>query len=316
MQIWTDIEDFTGAHPVITIGIFDGVHLGHRAILERLKQKAEQLKGESVVLTLWPHPRMVLPGNKTELKLLTSLEEKSELLDRNGIDHLLVMPFDLEFSMLTAHEFIAEILVKQCRIEHLVVGYNHRFGHDRQGNLKELRSHAKPYGFTIEKLDPYKIDDREVSSSLIRQRIMKGDISGTNVLLGYPYFFQGKVVGGNKIGRTIGFPTANIEPDFEHKLVPREGVYAVRVRFNGKTWPGMLNIGFRPTVDQNKTGRRSIEVHLPGFEGSMYDRHLKVSFVERIRDEMKFRDIDALKEQLQKDKKIIMKILESPDPAL
>ncbi len=315
MQIWPGIKKFNVTHPVITIGIFDGVHLGHQAILQRVKEKAAALNGSSVVLTLWPHPRMVLSGNKKELKLLTSLEEKSGLIRQNGIDHLLVLPFDLEFSMRTAHEFIENILVKQCRISHLVVGFNHRFGHDRQGNLKELKAHAKQYGFTIEKLEPFKLKQKEVSSSLIRDHILKGDISAANQLLGYPYFFQGKVVGGNKVGRTIGFPTANIQPEFDLKLIPMEGVYAVRVRFNGKIRPGMLNIGFRPTVEDNAERRRSIEVHIPGFEGSMYDQHLKVSFVERIRDEMKFRDVRVLKEQLQKDRKIIMKILGSPDHA-
>jgi riboflavin kinase/FMN adenylyltransferase len=309
MKIHEDISLFSVNKPVLTVGIFDGVHLGHRFLLERLKEKAEQLGGESVVLTLWPHPRMVLNQEGNHFKLLNTLEEKKELLAGVGLDHLVIFPFTTEFSRLSSCDFIREILVEKCRISHLVVGYNHRFGRDREGNFEKLRDCATRFGFGIEQMDAFQSESREISSTGIRDLLLRGDIRGANHLLGYRYGFSGNVVGGSRLGTSMGFPTANITPDEDYKLLPADGVYAVYVELRGSYYRGMMNMGSRPTVNDDP-GRKTIEVHLFDFKRDIYSEKIRVAYMARLRDERKFRDIDALKAQLERDREKALRIFD------
>jgi riboflavin kinase/FMN adenylyltransferase len=312
MTTYRNIEDFSGNNPVVTVGIFDGVHLGHRFIIERLKQAAERLGGESTLVTLWPHPRMVLNKADNDFRLLNTLEEKTGILEEEGIDHLVVIPFTTPFSRLSSCDFIREYLVEKIGIRHLVVGYNHRFGRDREGNFEKLSECAGKFRFGIEKVPPLELDAGEVSSSRIRECIENGNIKGANHLLGSEYFLSGKVVGGSRLGTSIGFPTANITPGDEAKLLPCNGVYAVRAKLENTTYPGMLNIGTRPTVNDDP-GKRTIEVHLLDFAGNIYSEQIVVRFIGRLRDEYRFTSTDALREQLVRDRQKTRELLGGGD---
>jgi riboflavin kinase/FMN adenylyltransferase len=301
MKIHEDISFFTARNPVLTVGIFDGVHQGHRFLLERLKERAGQLGGESVVLTLWPHPRLVMNQKGDPFKLLNTMEEKKDLLARAGMDHLVILPFTTEFSRLSSCDFIREILVEKCRISHLVVGYNHRFGRDREGNFEKLRDCATGFGFGIEQMKAFQTESVEISSTGIRDLLLKGDVRWANRLLGYRYGFSGNVVGGSRLGSSMGFPTANITPDEDYKLLPAGGVYAVYVELKGSHYRGMMNMGSRPTVNDDPE-RKTIEVHLFDFERDIYSEKIRVTYVARLRDEQKFGGIDALKAQLARDR--------------
>ena len=307
MKILNDITKFTPSNTVVTIGIFDGVHLGHVEILKRIKTLAAASMGESVVVTLWPHPRFVLQPGNTELKLLTSLDEKIGLIEKQEIDNLVILPFTLELANITYDRFVTDFLVNRLGARHVVVGFNHHFGKDRKGTFENLQKSAREHGIKSERLDPVIVGDTRISSSGIRHMIEEGRITAANEALGYPYFINGKVVKGNQLGRTLGFPTANIQLIEPDKLLPRNGVYAVRVRVTGRDLQGMLNIGIRPTISQ-QDHTRTVEVNLFDFDGDIYDQPITVMFLEWLRIEKKFDSLLELKEQLAIDKEEISKL--------
>ncbi len=296
-----DIETFSARNPVVTVGIFDGVHLGHRFILKKLREAAGRLDGEAALVTLWPHPRTILDTAGDGFKLLNTLEEKTGMLEEEGLNHMVVIPFTRDFSRLSSCDFIREYLVQRIGIRHLVVGYNHRFGRDREGGFDQLKKCAQEFGFGIERVPPLEAEAGKVSSSNIRNLLQAGDIAKANLLLGWNYALSGDVAGGSKLGRSIGFPTANITPEEAFKLVPADGVYAVLARLGDRTYRGMLNIGSRPTVN-SEPRKKTIEVHLFDFTGNLYTEKIQVRFIARLRDEQKFRDIHALRDQLVRDR--------------
>ncbi len=307
MIIHTDIHNLKINNPVLTIGVFDGVHQGHFKVLDRLKEIAKEKKGESVVLTLWPHPRIILDKDIDSLRLLNNIEEKKHLLSKTGIDHLIVVPFTKEFAGLSACEFIEEYLVKKIKVNHLVVGYNHQFGKDRKAGFEFLNQCAVQFGFSIEKLDAKLVENDAVSSTKIRNFLTSGNLEIANNYLGYEYFISGHVIEGNQIGRKIGFPTANIKIPEPYKQVPKDGVYAVRVKLSDDSYFGMLNIGSRPTIE-SELRSKNIEVHILDFDQKIYNQTVTVSFVKRIRDEKKFNGLEELTLQLEKDKIEVLRI--------
>lgn len=308
MKIYTDLKDFSATNPVVTIGTFDGVHLGHRKVIRRLQELAQKVNGETVIFTFYPHPRLVLNADNTDLRLINTLEEKKVLLEAAGIDHLVIYPFTKEFSQLSYIEFVEQILVKQLGMKYLVVGYDHRFGHNREGTYEDLKVFADQLNFKIERQDVLNMDAINVSSTKVRTAISEGDIKTANKYLGYRFFIKGDVVDGKKLGRKIGFPTANIDPQESYKLVPKDGVYAVKVDVDDKRYLGMLNIGVRPTVN-NQLDNRSIEVHILGFDKDIYYKNITIHFYQRIRNEQFFGSIDELKAQLAKDKEKVEELL-------
>jgi riboflavin kinase/FMN adenylyltransferase len=308
MKVWTIEDSFSLKRPVSTIGIFDGVHTGHRFILDHLKTKAAEHGGESVVVTLWPHPRIVLQKDLHDFKLLHSLEEKIREMESCGIDHLLVVPFSREIASLSACDFVQDYLVDRLGVEVLLVGYDNRFGKDGKGDPEALQMCADKNKFRIVKLPEFRGDYGNVSSSVIRKSILKGDLKSAGKMLGYPYYLSGIIVEGNHLGRKMGFPTANIHPIDANKLIPLNGVYAIRAELRGAIHKGMLNIGFRPTID-SAMAVKTIEAHLFNVSGDFYEEKIVIHFISRVRDEMKFRGLEALKEQLQKDKDNILRLL-------
>ena len=300
MKIYHGIDDFTKLeNAVVTSGTFDGVHMGHQKILERLKGIAKKFNGETVVITFWPHPRLVLyPDDKT-LKVLNTFEEKAELLKEQGIQHLLRIPFTKEFSQLSSQEFIDAILVQQIGTKKLVIGYDHRFGKNREGSFEQLRLNGPQYGFDVEEISRQDIDEVGVSSTKIRNALNDGDIETASHFLGRPYAISGRVVKGDKLGRVLGFPTANIDIDSHHKLVPAQGIYAVSVNHAHKPYGGMLYIGNRPTVGGTK---RSIEVNIFDFDEDIYGENITINLLAAIRKDAHFVDLEALKAQLKLDK--------------
>jgi riboflavin kinase/FMN adenylyltransferase len=308
MKVWLIDDSFALKRPVATIGIFDGVHMGHRFILDHLKAQAEAHGGETVVVTLWPHPRIVLHKELQEFKLLHTRQEKIREMEGNGIDHLVVVPFDKEIASLTACDFVQKYLVERLGVEVLLLGYDNRFGMDRKGDPDGLRMCAEKNKFRIEKLPEYQSSYGTVSSSNIRDSILKGDLESAANMLGYHYYVSGTIVEGNHIGRKMGFPTANIHPLDPNKLIPMNGVYAIRVELRGETYKGMLNIGFRPTID-SAMAVKTVEAHLFDASGDFYDEEVVIHFVKRVRDEMRFSGLEALKQQLQKDKITVQKLL-------
>jgi len=287
---------------VITTGAFDGVHCGHLEIINRMKQIAQKVNGETIIITFHPHPRKVISSIPGEIKQLTSLEERIHLLEKVGIDHLVVVNFNYAFSNLTAPQYIKEFLADHFHPHTILVGYDHRFGNGRTGNFELLEKMGATLGFRTEQMNEIWKEGVVVSSTQIRNYIQEHDIEKANALLGYPYPFEGFVVRGNQIGRTIGFPTANLHINNEEKLIPSNGVYAVKVKgacLDNKTYQGMMNIGIRPTVDGQK---KVIEVHILDFDKDIYEQNLTVEVYEYIRGEVKFENLEALKEQLAKDK--------------
>ncbi len=301
-------ENITLNRPVVTIGIFDGVHTGHSFILDQLKNQALKHGGEAVVVTLWPHPKIVLNQGLQSFKLLHTREEKIRELEKIGIDELIIIPFNKEIASLTACEFTQKFLVDILGVEVLLVGYDNRFGSDRKGDPEGLAKCASLNKFIIEKLPEFKSELGRVSSTSIREFILKGDLEQASTRLGYQYYLAGTIVEGNHIGRQIGFPTANVHPLDPYKLIPMNGVYAVRTELKGRTHNGMLNIGFRPTID-SASAVKTIEAHLFDVSGDFYGEQVVIHFVKRTRDEMKFCGIDELKIQLEKDKADIRNML-------
>jgi len=301
-------ENILLKHPVATIGIFDGVHSGHRFILDQLNQHAASHGGESVVVTLWPHPRLILNRDLNNFKLLHTREEKIRELEQSGIDHLVIIPFNKEIASFTACEFVQNYLVDRMGIEVLLLGYDNRFGRDRKGDPEGLALCASRNNFRIEKLPEFLDKQGRVSSTLIRDAILMGELQQAEKMLGYHYYLSGTIVEGNHIGRQMGFPTANIHPIDAYKLIPMNGVYAIRAELRGVVYRGMLNIGFRPTIDSS-AAVKTIEAHLFDVSGDFYDEQVVIHFVKRVRDEMKFSGLEALKQQLERDKRNIQKIL-------
>lgn len=304
MKVYTDIDQFKKVNnPIVTIGTFDGVHIGHQQIIQRIKEIAKKVNGETVILTFFPHPRMIL--NSDDLKLLTTQEEKIELLKKEGIDHLIIYPFTEAFSKLTYIEFVRNILVEKIGTKKLVIGYDHHFGRNREGSFKHLKEFGIQYEFEVEEIPAQDIDNINISSTKIRKAILEGDIETANLYLGHSYSLRGEVVEGDKIGRVIGFPTANIQVKEHYKLIPANGVYAVDVLYNEQLFKGMLNIGIRPTLHNNQ---QTIEVNIFNFDKSIYGQKLILFFKRRIRNEEKFENIEALKKQLVKDKQTAIAI--------
>lgn len=299
-----DLQPISNA--VVTSGTFDGVHRGHQTILARLTEAARDIHGESVLITYWPHPRTVVSNDSQNLKLLTTLDEKIDLLDRAGVAHLVVIPFTRSFSQLTSEEYIQQILIEKIGTRKLVIGYDHRFGRDREGGFDYIRAHQAEYGFEVEEIPRQDIEAVGVSSSKIRTALSEGNIRTANRFLGRSYTLTGTIVKGQQLGRTIGFPTANMQVDDPLKLVPANGVYAVDVLYAGQTFGGMLNIGFRPTVAG--TGQ-TIETYIFDFSKDIYGEHMTLRFREFLRPEQKFDGLPALVAQLKQDEESARVIL-------
>jgi riboflavin kinase/FMN adenylyltransferase len=292
--------------PVITIGTFDGVHLGHYAILEKVRQHANHIGGESILLTFEPHPRKLIFPDQP-IKILTPLDKKIELVGNAGIRHVVVVPFTKDFACLSAREYVTDFLVSLFHPAAIVIGYDHHFGNDRKGNIDLLKELQGDYGFEVVEIPAQLIEDATVSSTKIRNAITAGHVGEASSMLGRYYTLAGRVVKGAQIGRTIGYPTANIVPHDAEQIIPGNGVYAVNVLHEGSAYPAMLNIGYRPTVSSEKV--LHIEAHLFDFSGNLYDADIEISFVQRLRDEQKFGSLDELKAQLGKDEDAARSIL-------
>ncbi len=307
MKIYQCISDFKDIpHPVVTIGTFDGVHLGHQSIFKKMKEEASRIGGQTVVITFFPHPRLVLYQDSTQLKFINTQEKKIERLEKSGIDHLIIIPFTKEFSKNSSEEFISNYVVKYVHPEMIIIGYDHHFGKNREGNISLLNKIKEKYHFQVSQVEPYYVDDKPVSSTRIRTLLHHGAVKEANQLLGYEYAITGKVVHGYGIGHNLGFPTANIEIPNEYKLIAANGVYACRVLINGQMYKGMGNIGVRPTIDH---GNLTIEVNIFDFNQDIYNKSIMIQFVDRLRDEKKFDNLAALKAQLEIDKKSSLQIL-------
>lgn len=306
MKIFHSINEFhSDKKTIVTLGTFDGVHIGHTEILKKLTQNTHDGEFESTVLTFFPHPRTVLQV-KSDLKLLNTINEKISLLENIGIENLIIHPFDEKFADLSAEEFAKTILVDQLQVQKIIIGYDHRFGKNRTADINDLITFGTQYGFEVEQISAKEIDAISISSTKIRNALELGDIDLANQYLGYSYFLSGTVVKGKQLGRTIGFPTANIELDEDYKLVPKNGVYIVCAKIDDKLVNGMMNIGFNPTVEgKNKT----IEVHLFDFNSDLYNHKIKISIIHPIRSEQKFESVAVLKQQLIKDKEFSIQYL-------
>jgi riboflavin kinase/FMN adenylyltransferase len=291
---------------VVTIGSFDGVHVGHQSILKKIISYSKSNNYESLVLTFFPHPRMVLQGDDT-IKLLNTIEEKSKLFSNIGLNNLIIHPFDKEFSRLTAEEFVKNILVEKLNVQKIIIGHDHRFGRNRSANIEDLIAFGEKYNFEVEQISAQEISEISVSSTKIRKFLSEGEVETSNKFLGYPYFITGKVVKGNQIGRTINFPTANIEIAEGYKLIPKNGVYIVSCNIENVNYFGMANIGKNPTVSGLE---QKIEVHLFNFSKDIYNLEIEINFHHRIRDEIKFDSLEGLKKQLSKDKQYSKNFIE------
>tara|TARA_R110001592_G_scaffold2588_9_gene15015 strand:- start:5698 stop:6624 length:927 start_codon:yes stop_codon:yes gene_type:complete len=294
-----NISKYKEEYPtVITIGTFDGVHIGHLKILNKIINHAKSTELKSSVLTFFPHPRMVLQKD-TDIKLLNTIDEKVSILERLGLDVLIIHPFTKEFSRLTATEFVRDILVNTLNIKKVIIGYDHRFGRNRNANITDLIAFGNALDFTVDEIPAQEIDDVSVSSTKIRKALEDGDIDTANSYLGYEYMLTGTIVRGKGIGKQLGYPTANLSIAENYKLIPKNGAYIVKSTLDGKIVYGMMNIGFNPTV--NGTAK-SIEINFFDFDADLYDKKIQVDILARLRDEHKFESIDALKAQLVKDK--------------
>ena len=303
MKVHYDIQTLPAfRNAVITIGTFDGLHNGHRKIIDLMLQEADSVKGETVIITFDPHPRQVVGKENNPVFLLNTLDEKIFLLQNSGIDHLVVIPFTEVFSSQTAESYIRDFLVNTFKPHTIIIGYDHHFGKDRSGNYKLLEAKAEEYNFVVKEIPVYMLKDVTISSTKIREAILHGDIDTARNFLGYDYFFTGKVIAGNKLGRTIGYPTANIEIEDNQKLIPGNGVYAVLIKINSlkiKDYSGMMNIGIRPTINGVM---RVIEVNIFDFDEDIYGEMISITLKKHLRSEIKFNGLDALKEQLAIDK--------------
>jgi riboflavin kinase/FMN adenylyltransferase len=308
MIIHQGYRNLNFVNPVVTMGIFDGVHLGHRFLLDCLVSRAGEVSGEAVVITFQPHPRLVLGGDTEGLSFLSTMEEKKLFLEKNGIDHLVVIRFTRSFSRIKAYDFVEKILVGEIGTRYLIIGHDHHFGHQGEGDYNTIENCAVSSGFMVEQVEGFKTSEGTISSSMIREALLQGKIEEANKWLGYSYSLPGEVVAGKKIGRKIGYPTANIKPVDKFKLIPGNGVYAVEAQIDNRNWLGMLSIGKNPTV--NKTSaERSIEVNIFNFSDNIYDKKIKIMFRYRLRDEKKFNSTAELARQMEKDRERAIRML-------
>lgn len=299
LKIFHSIKDFSSSKKtILTLGTFDGVHIGHKKILEKVIQNTLDEKYESLVLTFFPHPRMILQ-ERSEIKLLNTISEKVSLLEKLGIQNLVIHPFDETFSRLTAEEFVKTVLVEKFEIHKIIIGYDHRFGRNRTADINNLIEFGEKYNFEVEQISAQEINAISVSSTKIRNAIQEGNMLLANKYLGYDYFLSGLVTKGKQLGRTIGFPTANLKIEEDYKLIPLKGVYIVSSQINGQKVYGMMNIGLNPTVGGEHL---SVEIHYLNFDADLYDQKIAVSILKRIRGEEKFDSLVLLKEQIEKDK--------------
>ena len=306
MKIYRSIEDYDeDKRSVVTIGTFDGIHLGHQEILSRLIKSSKNKDLNSVVLTFFPHPRIIL-NKYNEVKMIDTLDEKIIHLNEIGIDSLIIHPFDRNFSLLSANQFIKDFLVDKLKIKHIIIGYDHRFGKGREASVTDLKNYANDYDFTVEEIKAQEIEKITVSSTKIRNSINQGDIKTTEKYLGRYFNLTGKVVKGDGLGKKINYPTANIFIEETYKIIPKDGVYLVETIIKDKLFNGMMNIGHRPTIGKNV---KSIEVHLFNFNEDIYGKVISIKMISKIRDEKKFSSIQALKEQLVKDENYCLKLI-------
>lgn len=307
MKIYNKLIDFQAiGNAVVTTGTFDGVHVGHVKIIKRLVEITKKIGGESVLLTFWPHPRVIVSPSNDDIKLLSTIDEKSEILAKLGIDHLVILPFTREFSELSSEQYIEDILTEGLGTKVLVIGYDHRFGRNREGGIDYLLKHSDRFKIKIEEISRQEIENITISSTKIRNAIINGKVQIANELLGRPYSFSGHVVKGRQLGRTIGFPTANVQVQKNYKLIPKNGVYACKIILRNQEYKGIMNIGNRPTVDG--IGRTQ-EVHIFDFNDDIYGEILKVEIIEFIREEIKFDSIEKLITQIKLDCEIAKKLL-------
>ncbi len=299
MRVYNGFSCYSSVkNPVVTIGAFDGVHIGHQTIINRMVRIAKKHKGEVVLVTFDPHPRLVIQKD-AKVKLLTSMKERIALLEKAGVEHLIIIPFDKSFSNLSSLEFIRDVLVEKIGTKTLVIGYDHHFGRNREGSFDHLTKYGPVYGFEVEEIPPQDVNYINVSSTKIRNAIIEGDVDKAIEYMGHPYTINGVVVKGKQIGRSIGFPTANIKVEEANKLVPKEGVYAVRVIHDKNGFYGMLNIGYRPTLGQDN--QLSIEVNIFDFEKNIYGEQIKLEIIQHVRNEIQFTSVNDLKLQLEQD---------------
>lgn len=309
MRIYNNIDEFTAIkNAVVTIGTFDGVHIGHRKIIAGIKELADEIKGETVILTFFPHPRMILHPEDESIKLITTITEKAQLMEQLGVDHLIITPFSRDFSNQTAEGYIRDVLVSKIGTKKIVIGYDHRFGKDRQGGLEDLLKLGPVYGFDVEEIPEQDIDEVAISSTRIRAALLKGQIDLANTFLGYPFFITGTVIRGDQLGRQIGYPTANIVVEEKYKLIPSDGIFAVTVLVAGQRYKGMAYIGSRPTVNGLT---HNIEVNIFDFDKEIYNQAIKMEFHHYVRGDVKFASLDELKVQLAQDKIDVTALLDS-----
>lgn len=308
MKIYHHISEFNKLdNAVAAIGTFDGVHYGHQKIINRLSEIAASTGGETVIVTFFPHPRLIIDPENQDLKMINTIAEKAAMLEKLGVDHLIITPFTRDFSNLSAEEYIKDVLVGTIGIKHLIVGYDHRFGKDRKGGMAELIAYSGPLGYQVEEIPEQDINDVSVSSTKIRKALLTGDVALAAEFLGYPFSLYGRVIKGDKIGRTIGFPTANIFIEESYKLIPSDGIYAVTIGMNGDTYKGMAYIGQRPTINGMT---RNIEVNIFDFNQEIYGQYVTMYFMEFLRHDVKFTGLEALKEQLKEDKEATLAYFE------
>jgi riboflavin kinase/FMN adenylyltransferase len=307
MKIYHNINDFAPIkNAVVTIGTFDGVHIGHRKIIAKIQELAAEIGGETVILTFFPHPRMILHPEDQDIKLITTIDEKAQLLEELGVDHLIVTPFSRDFSNLSALEYIHDILVERIGVKKIVIGYDHRFGKDRKGGLEDLQRLSKEFEYDVMEIPEQDINDVAVSSTKIRTALLNDETALANQYLGYPFFISGKVIRGDQIGRQIGYPTANILVGESYKLIPGDGIFAVTVNIGADLYQGMAYIGHRPTINGMS---RNIEVNIFDFDHDIYDANIRINFHHFVRSDFKFESLDELKVQLAQDRVDVLKLL-------
>lgn len=309
MKIKTALDYKILSNSVVTIGTFDGVHIGHKKIIKRLIKIAKQENLQAVVLTFFPHPRMVVQ-NDTTIKMLNTIDEKTKLLEAEGIDHLVVKKFTKEFSRLSAQDYVRDLLVETLHVKHIIIGYDHHFGRNRTANINDLKAFGEIYNFKVTEISAQEIDEVTVSSTKIRKALLEGDLKTANTFLGYNFMLTGTVVKGKGIGKQLNYPTANISIEESYKLIPKNGVYVVKAKIDDTVVFGMMNIGTNPTLEGKV---QSIEVHFFNFSNDIYGLQLEVEILERLRDEHKFDSLDELKAQLSKDQKNSKQYLKQND---
>ena len=306
MKIFNNIQSYSSEkESILTIGTFDGVHIGHNKILTKLVEESKKNNLSSLIMTFFPHPRIVLQKSE-EIKMIDTMDEKIHLFEKTGVDNLIVQPFDENFSKIRAKEFVEEILVKKLKIKHIIIGYDHRFGKDREASVEDLKKFGLNYMFTVEEIAAQEIHSIAISSTKIRNAILKGEIKKCNEYLGRNFMLTGKVVHGDGLGKKINFPTANIQIKEPYKIIPKNGVYLAKTIFNSNIYFGMMNIGVRPTIGGKN---KSLEVYFFNFKNNIYDKTISIEIINKIRDEEKFSSIDELKTQLKKDEQFCLKLI-------